>query len=343
MLNIGIVGATGYTGIELLRILALHPEANVVAITSSQHEGQALSDVFPVFRNSYDLGFTAHSNSSLEQCDLVFFATPHATAMNMVAPLLAKGVRIIDLSADYRLNNATIWEDWYQVKHASPELLADAVYGLPEINRNSIKDAQLIANPGCYPTAISLAVIPLLKAKAINTDSIIADAKSGVSGAGRKAATGSLFAEVSENFKAYGVSGHRHLPEIEQTLTTVAGTQVTLEFVPHLLPMIRGILATVYVELNDVEMNAHQLIDEYYSSEAFVDILPFQSMPDTASVRASNLCRIGVEQRSGRKRVIIISVIDNLVKGAAGQAVHNMNIAYGFPESMGIDSIAVYP
>lgn len=338
MINVGVVGATGYTGIELLRILSLHSAVELKVATSNSEKGKAVAEVFPGLRSYVDLSFVEHDSLELKSCDLIFFATPHATAMNFVPKLLEQGCKIIDLSADFRISDAALWEEWYQVKHACPELLKSAVYGLPELNRDKIKDATLLANPGCYPTAITLALIPALKHGLINANDIIADAKSGVSGAGRKANLATQYSEVSESFKAYSVSGHRHLPEILQTLKTVKSNDgVNLTFVPHLVPMNRGIFATVYVKQSDPSVELQGLYTDYYSNEKFTDVMPAGTHIDTASVKTTNNCRIAIHQdKTGARPTIILSVIDNLVKGAAGQAVQNMNIMYGLEEETGL-------
>lgn len=342
MIKVGIVGGTGYTGVELLRLLAGHSDVRVVAITSRKEAGMPVAEMFPSLRGSYDLGFSDPASAGLNQCDVVFFATPNGIAMEQAAALLEAGVRVIDLAADFRIKDVAEWERWYGMKHAAPSLIAEAVYGLPEVNREQIKQAQLIANPGCYPTSVQLGFIPLLKAGVIDPQFLIADAKSGVSGAGRKAEVHSLLAEAGDNFKAYGVAGHRHLPEISQGLAYVNNSPVGLTFVPHLTPMIRGIHATLYSRLNkDVDVQA--LFEQHYANEPFVDVLPVGSHPETRSVRGANVCRIAVHRPQGGDTVVVLSVIDNLVKGAAGQAVQNMNIMFGFPENRGLTSLPLLP
>lgn len=341
-LKIGIVGGTGYTGVELLRLLAIHPHAELSVITSRGEAGQAVADMFPSLRGYVDLPFSDPATVDLGQCDVVFFATPNGIAMQQARDILAKGVRVIDLAADFRIQDIATWEKWYGMTHACPELVAQAVYGLPELNRASIRNAQLIANPGCYPTAVQLGFMPLLEAGLVDAAHLIADAKSGVSGAGRKAEVGALFAEAGDNFKAYGVAGHRHLPEISQGLSAMAGQQVGLTFVPHLTPLIRGIHATLYARLNQpVDLQA--LFEARYAQERFVDVLPKGSHPETRSVRASNQCRIAVHQPQGGDTVVVLSVIDNLVKGAAGQAVQNMNIMFDLPENAGLEVVPLLP
>jgi N-acetyl-gamma-glutamyl-phosphate reductase len=343
MIKVGVVGGTGYTGVELLRLLAGHPESELVVITSRSEAGKPVSELFPNLRGSLELAFSEPDIGQLSACDLVFFATPNGTAMGMTPQLLEAGVRVIDLAADFRLRQADQWEQWYGMPHACPHLLEQAVYGLPEVNRAGIAQAQLVANPGCYPTAVQLGFLPLLEADLINRDQLIADAKSGVSGAGRKAATGSLLCEASENFKAYGVGGHRHLPEIRQGLEAASGAPVGLTFVPHLTPMIRGIHATLYAQLQDAGEDLQALFETRYRDEPFVDVLPAGAHPETRSVRGANHCRIAVHRPQQGNTVVVLSVIDNLVKGAAGQAVQNMNVMFGFPEQAGLADIALLP
>ncbi len=342
MIKVGIVGGTGYTGVELLRLLAGHSDVRVVAITSRKEAGMPVAEMYPSLRGAYDLCFSDPAVAGLNQCDVVFFATPNGIAMEQAAALLDAGVRVIDLAADFRIKDVAEWERWYGMKHAAPNLIAEAVYGLPEVNREQIKSAQLIANPGCYPTAVQLGFIPLLKAEAVDPQYLIADAKSGVSGAGRKAEVHSLLAEAGDNFKAYGVAGHRHLPEISQGLACVNNSAVGLTFVPHLTPMIRGIHATLYARLSkDIDVQA--LFEQHYANEPFVDVLPAGSHPETRSVRGANVCRIAVHRPQGGNTVVVLSVIDNLVKGAAGQAIQNMNIMFGFAENKGLTSLPLLP
>ncbi|NEV64526.1 N-acetyl-gamma-glutamyl-phosphate reductase [Thiorhodococcus minor] len=342
MIRVGIVGGTGYTGAELLRILARHPGVELRAITSRSEAGKPVAELFPHLRGSLDLCFSEPSEAVLGACDLVFFATPNGTAMGSTPELLAAGVRVIDLAADFRLKDPALWERWYGMPHQCPGLLEEAVYGLPELNREAIRDARLIANPGCYPTAVTLGFLPLVEAGAVDPAWLIADAKSGVSGAGRKATTGLLMAEVGESFKAYSATGHRHAPEIMQNLKQFAGVDVGLTFVPHLAPMIRGIEATLYARLVDTSVDVQELYRDRYAGEAFVDVMP-GGHPDTRSVRGANLCRIAVAQQASGEVVIVQSVIDNLVKGAAGQAVQNMNLMSGLPESAGLEAVALLP
>ena len=342
MIRIGIVGGTGYTGVELLRLLAQHPEAELTAITSRKETGMPVADMFPSLRRRVVLKFSDPVNSPLDRCDVVFFATPNGIAMNEARRLIEAGVRVIDLAADFRIKDVAVWEKWYGMTHASPELIAEAVYGLPEMHREKIRRARVLANPGCYPTAVQLGFLPLVEAGVADLDHLIADAKSGVSGAGRKAEVHTLFPEASDNFKAYGVAGHRHLPEIRQGLAWAAGREVGLTFVPHLMPLIRGIHATLYAKLTK-DVDLQRLYEERFAGEPFVDVMPPGSHPETRSVRASNVCRIAVHRPQGGDTAVILSVEDNLVKGAAGQAVQNMNLMFGFPETTGLTQIAVLP
>lgn len=341
-IKVGIVGGTGYTGVELLRLLATHPGTEIACITSRGEAGQRISDMFPSLRGYIDLPFTDPAQADLAGCDVVFFATPNGIAMQQTRALLDAGVRVIDLAADFRIQDVAVWEKWYGMTHACPDLIAEAVYGLPELSRDRIGAARLVANPGCYPTAVQLGFLPLLKAGVVDASHLIADAKSGVSGAGRKAETHILFAEAGDNFKAYGVAGHRHLPEISQGLTGMYGHDIGLTFVPHLTPLIRGIHATLYARLTkDVDVQA--LFEEQYCNERFVDVLPPGSHPETRSVRGSNQCRIAVHRPGNGDTVVVLSVIDNLVKGAAGQAVQNMNIMFGFAETTALELVPLLP
>lgn len=342
MIKVGIVGGTGYTGVELLRLLSQHPEAELTAITSRAEAGSAVADMFPSLRGRVGLCFSDPVKAPLSACDVVFFATPNGVAMQQTRELLDAGVRVIDLAADFRIKDIPTWQKWYGMEHAAPDLVAEAVYGLPELHREKIRQARLIANPGCYPTAVQLGFLPLIEAGCVDTGHLIADAKSGVSGAGRKAETHILFPEAADNFKAYAVPGHRHLPEISQGLSCVAGHEVGLTFVPHLTPMIRGIQATLYARVT-CERDFQKLYEERYADESFVDVMPAKSHPDTRSVRASNICRIAVHRPQGGETLVVLSVIDNLVKGAAGQAVQNMNIMFGLDECLGISQVPVLP
>ena len=342
VIKIGVVGGTGYSGVELLRLLAQHPHCKLKVITSRQEAGTPVAAMFPSLRGRVDLDFSAPSDTALNRCDVVFFATPNGVAMQQARMLVAAGVKIIDIAADFRIRDIAVWEKWYGTKHACPELVAQAVYGLPEVNRKQIKTARIVANPGCYPTSVQLGFLPLIKRKLIDLDHLIADAKSGISGAGRKAEVATLFSEAADNFKAYGVDGHRHHPEITQGLSLMAGREVKLTFVPHLTPMIRGIHATLYARLT-ARADLQELYETFYANEPFVDVLPAGSYPDTRSVRGSNLCRIAVHQPHGGDTAVVLSVIDNLTKGAAGQAIQNMNIMCGLPETTGLEQIALMP
>lgn len=342
MIKVGIVGGTGYTGVELLRLLAQHPEVQLRAITSRKEAGMPVSDMFPSLRGRVALKFVEPGDAGLTSCDVVFFATPNGIAMQETRALLDAGVRVIDLAADFRIQDVAQWEKWYGMKHACPDLIAEAVYGLPEINRSKIKGARLIANPGCYPTAAQLGFMPLIEAGLADTSHLVADCKSGVSGAGRKAEVAALFSEAADNFKAYAVAGHRHLPEIKQGLALMAGKAVNLTFVPHLTPLIRGIHATLYVRVTG-ETDLQALYEKRYAGEYFVDVLPAGMHPDTRSVRGSNVCRIAIHRPQGGDVAVVLSVIDNLTKGAAGQAVQNMNILFGLPETMGLQHIPLLP
>jgi N-acetyl-gamma-glutamyl-phosphate reductase len=342
LIKAGIVGGTGYTGVELLRLLARHPGAEITSITSRKEAGLAVSEMFPSLRGRIDLAFSDPQQATLDRCDIVFFATPNGVSMAQADDLLGRGVRVIDLAADFRIKDVAEWEKWYGITHAAPALVAEAVYGLPEVNRDKIRSARLVANPGCYPTAVQLGFLPLLESGVVDLEHLVADAKSGVSGAGRKAEVPTLFSEASDNFKAYGVPGHRHLPEIRQGLSAVAGQPVGLTFVPHLTPMIRGIHATLYARLQrDVDLQA--LFEQRYADERFVDVMPAGTHPDTRSVRGANHCRIAVHRPQGGKTVVVLAVIDNLVKGAAGQAVQNMNLMFGLSEDAGLEGIPLLP
>jgi N-acetyl-gamma-glutamyl-phosphate reductase len=344
MIQAGIVGGTGYTGVELLRILALHPKVNIHTVTSRTDAGKRVDSMYPNLRGYVDAVFAEPSEKSLDCCDVVFFATPNGTAMRLAKPLLERGTKIIDLAADFRLSDSSVWEQWYGEPHVCPDLLQEAVYGLPEVNRERIRSARLVANPGCYPTAVQLGLLPLVEQRLIRLDSIIADAKSGVSGAGRKAEIAMLMSETGEGFKAYAVAGHRHLPEIRQGLEQACGEPVGLTFVPHLVPMIRGIHATLYAQLASSEaLDLQNAYEARYLGEPFVDVLPAGSHPDTRNVRGSNRCQIAIHRPQGGNTVVILSVIDNLVKGAAGQAVQNMNLMFGLEEAAGLGAIGVYP
>ena len=343
MIKAAIIGGTGYTGVELIRLLSTHPEVSLEAVTSRACANQLVADVFPNLRGHVNSHFRDPASVKFNEYDIVFFATPNGTAMTMAPALLDAGVRVIDLAADFRLKDADAWEQWYGMPHACPDLLQEAVYGLPEVNREAIGKARLIANPGCYPTSVQLGFLPLIENNLVNTNNLIADAKSGASGAGRTANTNMLLGEISENVKAYAVPGHRHLPEIRQGLTKAAGHEVGLTFVPHLMPMIRGIHATLYATLKDSTVDLQAIYENHYVDEPFVDVMPHGSHPETRSVSGTNVCRMSAHKPRDSDTVVILSIIDNLVKGAAGQAVQNMNIMFSLEETMGLEGIAVLP
>ncbi len=343
MKKIGIVGATGYTGVELLRLLVTHPEVEISYVTSRSNQGLRVDAMFPNLRGFIDLEFSNPSTDALAECDLVFFATPNGIAMNHVPALLKANTKVIDLAADFRIKDVELWSKWYGMEHACPELLGEAVYGLPELYRDQVKSANLVANPGCYPTAVTLGLLPLVKNGLIDLDNIIADTKSGVSGAGKGANVATLFSEMGESFKAYNVQGHRHQPEIAQILSRVSDKPIGLTFVPHLLPIIRGIHATLYSKCMDDSVDLQALFEDTYKNEAFVDVMPAGSHPETRSVKSSNMCRIAVHKIPDTSQLVILSVIDNLVKGAAGQAVQNMNLMLGFDETLALSQPGLLP
>ena len=346
--DVGIIGGTGYTGMELLRLLARHPVARVSVITSREEAGRRVAELFPSLRGDCDLVFTDPVEADLTDCDVVFSATPSGVAMTHARSLLDGNVKLIDLSADFRIRDVAVWERWYGLRHACPELLDEAVYGLPEVYRQSIESARLVANPGCYPTVIQLGFLPLIENRLVDVASLIADAKSGVSGAGRGASRATLFCEVAESFKAYSASGHRHLPEIKQGLQQASAEPVALVFTPHLLPLARGIHATLYARLSkkgaalDME-RIQRIFVERYRHEPFVDMLEPGSHPDTRSVRGSNHCRLSIHRPQNGDTIVVLAVEDNLVKGAAGQAIQNMNLMSGFEETTGLGDIALVP
>lgn len=342
MLDIGIVGGTGYTGVELLRLLSRHPAARIRAITSRKDAGTPVADMFPSLRKVIDLAFSTPEDAGLEKCDVVFFATPHGVAMDMGPALVGAGVKIIDLAADFRLRDTAVFEKWYKMPHAAVALLEESVYGLPEVNRAAIRGARVIGLPGCYPTSVQLGFKPALERGLIDASHLIADCKSGVSGAGRKAEVGILHAEAADNFKAYGVAGHRHHPEIVQGLERMTTLPVGLVFTPHLTPMIRGIHATLYARITR-EADFQRVYEDAYAGEPFVDVMPPGSTPDTRSVRGANTCRIAVHRVGAGDTLMILSVIDNLTKGAAGQAVQVMNIMSGIAETAGLESVGLVP
>lgn len=347
LVKVGIVGGTGYTGVELLRLLAQHPNVQLRAITSRKEDGMPVAEMYPSLRGKVDLRFQTPESAGLDQCDVVFFATPHGVAMSQAQALLEKGVRIIDLAADFRLQDTAVFEQWYKMPHACPGILADSVYGLVELNRDRIAAAKVIGNPGCYPTTVILGLLPLLEGgrQLIDADHVIADSKSGVSGAGRTASVGTLYSEAGDNFKAYGVAGHRHHPEISEQLDKIAGRRVGLTFVPHLVPMIRGMFSTLYARIlpEALDTDFQALYEARYANEAFVDVMPAGSLPETRSVRAANTLRIAVHRPGNGDQLVVLVVQDNLVKGASGQAVQNMNLMFGLPEEAGLGAIAVLP
>jgi N-acetyl-gamma-glutamyl-phosphate reductase len=322
MIKVGIVGGTGYTGVELMRLLARHPRVKLEVITSRSQAGSAVAELFPNLRGQIDLNFSEPAAGSYRDCDLVFFATPNTTAMSQAEELLDAGIRLIDLAADFRIKHVPTW--------------------LPELNREAIRDARLVANPGCYPTAVILAVMPLLANNLIDPESIIADCKSGTSGAGRNASVGTAFCEVTESVKAYAVSGHRHLPEIREVLQTL-DTGADLVFTPHLMPIIRGIHATVYADARGSADQVQSLFEDHYRDEPFVDVMPAGAHPETRSVRGANICRIAVHYLPSANKYVVLSVEDNLVKGAAGQAIQNMNLMFGLDETTGLEAPGVMP
>ena len=345
-IKVGIVGGTGYTGVELLRILSQHPDVELCAITSRSEAGLPVAQMFPSLRGVVDLSFSDPNSGLLETCDVVFFATPHGVAMAQAPALLAAGVRVIDLGADFRIKDAAVFEQWYKIPHTCADILSEAVYGLTELNRDAVKAARIVANPGCYPTTMQLGLFPLLKNSLADVSQIIADCKSGVSGAGRKAEVGTLFSESSDSMKAYGVAGHRHTPETVAQLNQFARASVNLIFTPHLTPMIRGMHSTLYVRLNDAgkalsNEQIQVLFEQQYADEPFVDVMPWGSHPETRSVRGSNMLRIAL-QRHGDLLIILV-VQDNLVKGASGQAVQNMNMMFGLAENAGLGMVSLMP
>jgi len=345
-IKVGIVGGTGYTGVELLRLLAIHPDVELTAITSRGEAGMPVADMFPSLRGYVDLAFTDPATADLNACDVVFFATPHGVAMSQAQALLAANVKVIDLAADFRLQDTAVFEKWYKMPHSCPDILSKAVYGIPELNREQIKSAQVIGNPGCYPTTVLLGLAPLLEQGLIDFSApIIADSKSGVSGAGRKAEVATLFAESSDSMKAYGVAGHRHHPEIHAQLMQLAKTDLQFIFVPHLIPMIRGMLSTIYVKLaaQAKNINLQALYEQRYQHERFVDVMPAGSLPETRSVRGSNQIRIALHTQADAGYLTLVVVQDNLVKGAAGQAIQNMNIMFGLPEVTGLQVVPLLP
>jgi N-acetyl-gamma-glutamyl-phosphate reductase len=342
VIKVGIVGGTGYTGVELLRLLAQHPQAELAVITSRKEAGTPVADMFPSLRGRVALQFSEPAAAKLEQCDVVFFATPHGVAMTDARRLVDAGVRIVDLAADFRLRDLAEWKRWYKLDHAAPELVAEAAYGLPETSRAAIRTARIVANPGCYATAVQLGLLPLVESETVDLDHLIADAKSGVSGAGRKQELPLMFSEAADNFAAYNVAGHRHVPEVREQLGRLAGRPIGVLFVPHLTPMVRGIHATLYARITR-EADFQALYEKRFKGEPFVDVLPPGRHPDTRSVRASNTCRIAIHRPGNGDTLVVLAVIDNLVKGASGQAVQNMNIMFGVDETAGLTQLPVVP
>jgi N-acetyl-gamma-glutamyl-phosphate reductase len=342
MIKAAIVGGTGYTGVELLRLLSSHPAVELRVITSRGEAGTPVAAMFPSLRGKVDLVFSDPESAPLDDCDVVFFATPHGIAMRHAPQLAGSGVKLIDLAADFRLKDLTQWQKWYRMEHTAQALLEEAVYGLPEMYRGRIKAARVVGNPGCYATAVQLGFLPLIEAGLVDPSRLIADAKSGVSGAGRKADLGIMFSEVSDSFKAYGVAGHRHHPEMTQGLGDVAGGPIGLVFVPHLTPAIRGLHATLYAHLTR-DADVQTVFEDRFKDEPFVDVMPAGSHPETRTVRGSNTCRIAVHRPDGGDIVVVLAVIDNLVKGASGQAVQNMNLMFGLEETTGLDHVALMP
>ncbi|XOZ33235.1 N-acetyl-gamma-glutamyl-phosphate reductase [Halomonadaceae bacterium KBTZ08] len=344
MITVGIVGGTGYTGVELLRLLALHSGVEVALITSRSEAGRPVADLFPSLRGHCDLVFEDPEDQRLAECDLVFFATPNAVAMHSVGTLVAQGVKVVDLSADFRLQDREVWEHWYGTPHTAADLLQEAVYGLPEVNREAIRQARLVANPGCYATTIQLGFLPMIEAGVVDPSRLIADGKSGASGGGRQARMGMLLGEAGESFRAYAASGHRHLPEIEQGLRMMRAEMMPqVTFVPHLVPMVRGIEATLYAEVTDAGADFQSIYEARFWDEPFVDVMPWGSLPETRSVRGENTCRMALHRQPGQNRIIVSSVTDNLVKGAAGQAIQNMNLMCGLDEREGLKAPALLP
>jgi N-acetyl-gamma-glutamyl-phosphate reductase len=343
--RVGIIGATGYTGVELLRLLLLHPEVEVTALTSQKYAGVPIDQVFPSLRKHLPLTCEELAVEHVsKKTDFIFTAVPHKTAMETVPLFYRQGKRVVDLSADFRFKDPAVYERWYQ-KHTSTDLLPESVYGLPELHREKIRKAKIVGNPGCYPTGALIGLIPLVKKSMVSLENVVIDSKSGVSGAGRDAVLESLFCEVNEGVKAYKIFEHRHLPEIEQELSEIAQKKVSVSFVPHLIPMDRGILTTLYLVLTK-RWKAEEVLNtfqEHYQKEPFVRIYPKGKFPNTKDVRGSNYCDIGVKVNEAEDRAVIVTAIDNLVKGASGEAVQNMNIMLGYPETMGLDVLPLSP
>lgn len=343
MVSAGVVGGSGYTGIELLRLLSGHPEVRVDVVTSRENAGRPVAEVIGELRGVTDLRFSEPSGEALQRCDVVFFATPNGTAMEMAPSLVEAGVRVIDIGADFRLRDADEFERWYEMPHRCPELLEQAVYGLPEMYRGRIREASVVGNPGCYPTCALLGFLPLVERGLVATDSLIASVVSGLTGAGRGAKTANLFAEVNDNFVAYGTPQHRHHPEMRAALDELAGGGTSIVFLPHRAPMIRGMHASLYARRSAGEQDLQAIFEARYADEPFVDVLPSGSHPETRSVRGSNACRLAVYELEAEGTIVVLSVIDNLTKGAAGQAVQNMNIMLGVDETVGLSSAGLVP
>ena len=345
MAKIGVAGATGYTGFELLRLLTNHPDAEIVFLTSETYQGEEISKVFPSISGFIDTKLSSIESVSSDTCDIVFLALPHTTSMEKVPDFLKGGTKVIDLSADYRLKDPAVFKEWYSVPHQQPALLKDAVYGLPEIHREKIKPARLVANPGCYPTSITLALAPVVTEDWVDLSSIVADSKSGISGAGRKASLATQFSEVNGGISAYNIAVHRHTPEIEQELSTLSKTDIQISFSPHLIPMTRGMLSTVYINLKK-DMSTEDLLEyfkNFYTGEPFIRILPLGEYANTHFTVSSNFCDIGVQVDIRNRRAIITSAIDNLIKGASGQAIQNMNLMLGISEKSGLSFPGIFP
>ena len=344
MISVGIVGGSGYAGLELIRILYDHPETEISVVSSRVDDGNALNEVHRGLGSRRGKLVVSNPDApEFKKCDVVFFATPHGVAQKKSQELLNNGVRIIDLSPDFRLKDVKDWEHWYGMKHTAPELLSEAVYGLPEINAQKIRSAQLVANPGCYATAIQLGFLPLIASDEIDNTKLIADAKSGISGAGRSANRDNLFGEISENFRAYSVKGHRHHPEILQGLNDFTSEKNSLVFVPHVMPASRGIFATLYATARNRNLNPHAIFEKWYEKSKFVEVLSAGVYPETRHVRGTNNCLISVNNNVLGDQIIVLVVIDNLVKGAAGQAVQNMNIMFGLEEKLGLEKLCLLP
>jgi N-acetyl-gamma-glutamyl-phosphate reductase len=343
--RVGIIGATGYTGVELIRLLVNHPEIEITAITSQKYAGIPIDQVFPSLKKNLQLkceGLIVDEIS--KKTDFIFTAVPHKTAMEAVPLFYRQGKKVVDLSADFRFKDAAVYERWYQ-KHTAADLLSESVYGLPELHREKIRNAKIVGNPGCYPTGALIGLIPLVKRRMISLEGIVIDSKSGISGAGRDVVLESLFCEINEGVKAYKIFEHRHLPEIEQELSGMVQKKVMVTFVPHLVPMDRGILTTLYLVLTKKSKTEEFLntFEEYYQKEPFIRICPGGKLPNTKDVRGSNYCDIGVKVNESGSQAVVVTAIDNLVKGASGEAVQNMNIMLGFSETMGLDVLPLFP